>query len=89
MGTRVDNVGRGKDIDLLVNVLAVITTVIIVLIFHWRHCFDFPALSTRMGSGMIKAEVGIDGRGGDSEIRVGVSKMCDSRFQVDEKVDVG
>lgn len=38
VGDRVDDVARGKDIDLLGNGLAVITTVIQILGFHWRHC---------------------------------------------------
>jgi hypothetical protein len=37
VGNRVDDVARGKDVDLL-NDLAVITTKIIVLISHGRHC---------------------------------------------------
>lgn len=35
---RVDNVARGKDVDMLDNGLAVITTTIDGLIPHWRHC---------------------------------------------------
>jgi hypothetical protein len=38
VGGRVDEVTRGKDIDLLGSGLAVITTVIQILIIHWRHC---------------------------------------------------
>lgn len=38
VGDGVDDVARGKDIDLLGNGLAVITTVIQILGFHWRHC---------------------------------------------------
>lgn len=43
-GGGVDNVARGKDIDLLVNALAVITTVIIGLGFHWRHCYRLSSV---------------------------------------------
>ncbi len=38
VGGGIDDVARGKDIDLLGNGLAVITTVIRILVIHWRHC---------------------------------------------------
>lgn len=37
VGGRVDEVARGKDVDLLGSGLAVITTVIQILIILWRH----------------------------------------------------
>lgn len=41
VGNRVDDVAGGKDIDILGNDLAVVTTTIEIFVFHWRHCFRF------------------------------------------------
>lgn len=45
LGRGTDNVARGKDVDLGSHALAIITTTVINLIIHWRHCNKVSTVS--------------------------------------------
>lgn len=75
-GSRVDDVAGGKDVDLLDDVLAVIT-VITTLITDERHCYRF--LRVR---GLVGGDVGWKGTtaGGSEAVANEFSTSCDKKM---------
>lgn len=59
-GRRIDNISRGEDIGLTVNILA-ITITTTVLTFTGSHCYDFATVASRvvLEGGMRTRPLGI------------------------------
>jgi hypothetical protein len=56
---RINAIGRGEDIGLSVNILAVTITTTVVVVFTGRHCYKFATVSS--GDGVL----------GDGELATG------------------